>query len=484
MNCFIRLGIVVLVAIVPSGSFVAAQETKVPGNRPNIVYILADDLGYGDPGCYGGKIPTPHMDRLAKEGLRFTDAHSGSSVCSPTRYGILTGRYAWRTEWMKQGVLAGFDPPLIESGRLTVAELLRRHGYVTACIGKWHLGFAWRWTKANDRPPLSVPFTQRNAWDRLHYPVLNEPIVGGPRTRGFDFFFGQTAPNQDPFCFLEQDRVVGVRDENPEKPFNGQHRPVLLKNEEILPTLCTKAVNYIGQRAEDKKPFFLYFPLTSPHGPVAPSARYKGKSGIGPIGDFIMETDGAVGEVLAALDQHRLADSTLVIFTSDNGHIPTEAVLQKAGHQPNGPLRGSKAEIYEGGHRVPFIVRWPGVAPAGATSAEPICHTNLLATCAELLGASLPADAGEDSFSILPVLRNEKGTQPTHPFIVHQSAGGQLAMRKGSWKWIEPRELFDLGVDLSETHDLAKSRPLVAQELRGLLNQTREAGRSRGLQAK
>jgi arylsulfatase A-like enzyme len=456
-----------------------APSTKRP---PNIVYILADDLGYGDLGCYGGKIPTPHVDRLAREGLLCTDAHSGSSVCSPTRYGILTGRYAWRTTWMKSGVLAGFDPALIEKGRLTAPELLRRHGYVTACIGKWHLGFGWHWPNAKDRPPLSVSFSERNNWDRLHYPTLTGPIGEGPRTRGFDYFFGQTAPNQDPFCFLENDRIVGLPPEPPAKEFSRINKPVALRDDAILPTLAARAVDYVAQQAKKDRPFFLYLPLTSPHSPVAPSAKYKGKSGIGPVADFLMETDGVVGDVLAALDRHRLAESTLVIFTSDNGHIATEPALQKAGHLPNGPLRGVKGGIYEGGHRVPFVVRWPGVTRAGSVSDEPMCHTHLLATCADLLGIALPADAGEDSFSILPILRNEKLTGPTHPVIVHQSVAGELAIRKGPWKWIEGKELFHLGNDLAESRDLAKENPLVVQELRTRLNKIRSDGRSRSNQ--
>jgi arylsulfatase A-like enzyme len=312
--------------------------------------------------------------------------------------------------------------------------------------------------------------------------VLSEPIAQGPCTRGFDYFFGQTAPNQEPFCFIENDRIVGLPKDVRGQEYSRKNKPMDLKNEDILPTLCAKVVDFIAERAKDKKPFFLYFPLTSPHSPVAPSAKYKGKSGIGPIADFIMETDGAVGEVLAALDKYRLKDSTLVIFTSDNGHIPAEPVLQKVGHAPNGPLRGSKGGIYEGGHRVPFVVRWPGVVPPGLTSPEPICHTNLLATCADLFGVQLPNDAGEDSFSILPVLRNEKLTQPTHPIIVHQAVNGQIAIRKGPWKWIEGKELFNLSTDLAETEDLAKARPQIVEELRELLSQVRDSGRSRASQ--
>lgn len=462
--------------LILAASLATAQE---PAKLPNIVVILADDLGYGDLASYGGKIPTPHTDRLAKEGTRFTDAHSGSSVCSPTRYGLLTGRYAWRTEWMKKGVLSGLDPPLIEANRLTVAELLRRAGYTTACIGKWHLGFAWQWTNAANRPPLSEFFTVRNNWDMRHYPKLQGPIAEGPLARGFDQFFGNTAPNQDPFLFIENDQAVGVPKEAPAKGFSRNNKPVALKNEDILPTLVQKASEYIDQRAKDGKRFFLYFPLTSPHAPVSPSAKYAGKSGAGAIGDFLMETDGAVGAVLDALDRGKLTDSTLVIFTSDNGHIATEPALSKLGHKGNGELRATKGTIYEGGHRVPMLVRWPGVTPAGATSKEPLCHTHLIATCAELVGANLPKDAGEDSFSILAVLKGQKVDRPTHPWIVHQSLQGELAIREGPWKWIENGALFNLDQDLAETRDLSQEQPERVQGLRSLLQKVRDQGRSR-----
>lgn len=450
-----------------------------PANKLNIVYVLADDLGYGDVRCYNpmSKIPTPNVDRLAAEGLRFTDAHSASAVCSPTRYGILTGRYCWRTR-LQSGVLGPYDPPLIERERLTVAKLLQRHGYHTACVGKWHLGWDW-------------PRQDGNV-------VFDRAIASGPTTRGFDTYFGTDVPNYPPYCFLANDRTLGQPTAQKEmRDLNGRPGPMLpdWKFDAILPTLAEKAVAYIGERAADKKPFFLYFPLTSPHEPIAPSERFRGKSGISELADFLMETDWAVGEVLKALDQHGLNDNTLVVFTSDNGHAPYTGLpaLLKAGHMPSGPLRGYKGDIWEGGHRVPFVVRWPGTVKPGTVCEATICHNNLLATCAALLAVPVPVDAGEDSFSILPLLRGEQPAEPTHPAIMHHSVSGQFAIRRGPWKLVnlkahKPRpgeqpkddwQLFDLRNDLAEKENVAEKHPHVVQELQEQLAGYQKNGRSR-----
>ncbi len=439
------LCLVVFLAAIPLD--IAAAESS----KPNIVYILADDFGYGDARCYNpdGKIPTPSIDRLAAEGLLFTDAHSGSAVCSPTRYGILTGRYAWRTK-LRRGVLGPYDPPLIAADRLTVPALLKQHGYHTACIGKWHLG--WEWPRRDGEV------------------VFDRPIAGGPTSCGFDDYFGTHVPNHPPYCFIENDRTIGQPTAMKEaRDLNGRPGPMLpgWKFDAILPTLAAKAVEYVGQRAKEGKPFFLYVPLTSPHEPIAPSERFRGQSGISDLADFMLETDWAVGEVLAALDKHSLAESTLVFFTCDNGHAKYTGLpaLERAGHSVSGPLRGYKTDIWEGGHRVPFIARWPGRIKPGTRCDETICHTNLIATTADLLGARLPDDAGEDSFSILPLLAGRQPPEPTHPAVVHQAADGTLALRRGKWKLVmgslatggkqNPEQLFDLASDLSETRDVA-----------------------------
>lgn len=468
------LATTVLLSIV--GSTLHAAE-----NPPNIVYILADDFGYGDAACYNpkSKIPTPGIDRLAKEGMRFTDAHSGSSVCSPTRYGILTGRYAWRTK-LRAGVLGPYDPPLIAADRLTVPAFLKQHGYHSACIGKWHLG--WEWPKKGDQV------------------VFDQPIKNGPTARGFDRYFGTDVPNYPPYCFIENDRTVGQpTGMKEERDLNGRPGPMLpgWKFDAILPTLAQKAVEYIGDRAKAGKPFFLYLPLTSPHEPIAPSEKFRGKSGISDLADFFMETDAVVGDVLKALDDLKIADNTLVFFACDNGHAKYTGLpaLQKAGHESSGPLRGYKADVYEGGHRVPFVVRWPGKVKAGSTCDETICHTNLLATCADILGKNLPDNSGEDSFSILPLLEGKKLEKPAFEAVVHQSAGGMLAIRQGKWKLIfgqgegsnakqkedekgPPMQLYDLSADLGETKNLAMEKPEVVKQLTDLMQRYIDNGRS------
>jgi arylsulfatase A-like enzyme len=392
------------------------------GKAPNIVFVLADDLGYGDIRCLNpahGKIATPHADRLAGQGMVFTDAHSGSAICTPTRYGILTGRYAWRTR-LQAGVLGPYDPPLIAADRLTVPKLLAANGYQTACIGKWHLG--WNWPRRGEKV------------------LFDRPVADGPTTRGFQYYFGTDVPNYPPFGFLRNDRLVA----QPTAWFAGDRTMYLSyagpivpgwQFDEILPKLTHRAVRYIAERATDKKPFFLYFALTSPHEPIAPSAAFRGRSGINPVADFVMETDWALGQVLAALDEHGLAENTLVIFTADNGHGTYTGLerLLEAGHWPSQRFRGYKADIWEGGHRIPFLARWPGVVKAGASCDQLICLTDLLATCAELAGAKLPDNAGEDSLSLLAALKGAAGG-PRHEAVVHHSAGGRFSLRQGKWK--------------------------------------------------
>jgi arylsulfatase A len=445
--------------------------TALAAERPNIVHILADDFGYGDAKCYNpdGKIATPSIDRLAKEGMRFTDAHSGSAVCSPTRYGILTGRYAWRTK-LRRGVLGPYDPPLIAADRLTVPALLKQQGYHTACVGKWHLG--WDWPKKDGAV------------------VFDRAIANGPTARGFDYYFGTDVPNYPPYCFIDNDRTVGNPTAMKEvRDLNGRPGPMLpgWQFDGILPTLVEKATGYVADRAKEGKPFFLYLPLTSPHEPIAPSANFKGKSGISDLADFMMETDWAVGEVLDALDKHKLTDKTLVFFTCDNGHAGYTGLpaLEKAGHKVSGPFRGLKADIWEGVHRVPFIARWPGRIKPGTTCGDTICHTNLLATCAEILGEKVPAEACEDSVSILPLLRGVRLEQPTHDAVVHQASNGTLAIRRGKWKLIvgppadrPADQLYDLAADTGETKDVAAAHAEEVKRLTALLEKYIADGRS------
>jgi len=442
-------------------------------DQPNIVYILADDLGYGDVHCLNpvrGKIPTPNIDRLASQGMTFTDAHSGSAVCTPTRYGLLTGRYAWRTR-LQQGVLdGGDDEPLIAEGRLTVAKLLQQHGYTTACLGKWHLGY-------QSERPADAPSVARGG-GKPKGPPVGSTIIGGPTTRGFDLFWGcSNARTME--SLVENDRVIESIE------------PV-----EMLPRLGARAVQYIADRAPDAregKPFFLYMPLTSPHTPIVPAAEWKGRSALGSYGDFVMQTDAVIGEVLSALDRARLADDTLVVFTSDNGCSPAAktAKLEQDGHFASAGFRGYKADIWEGGHRVPFFVRWPGRVAAGSKSDQLICHSDLMATCADLLGETLPADAGEDSVSILPALLG-KATAPIHEAVVHHSISGRFAIRQGPWKlclcagsggWskdgdTESPQLYRLDTDPGERNNVQAAHPEVVARLTKLLQSDLARGRS------
>jgi arylsulfatase A-like enzyme len=404
----------------------AVSGLAVAADKPNVVYILADDLGYGDPGCYNAKskIPTPHIDRLAKEGVRFTDAHSPSAVCTPTRYALLTGRYAWRTR-LQRNVIGPFSQPLIAVKQLTVPSMLREQGYATACVGKWHLG--WGWPKPGDDGKRD----------------FTKPIPDGPTTRGFGTYFGTDVPNYPPYCFIDNDRTVGIPSESApvgKDMFNIAGLTVPdWKLVDILPGLETRAVEFIGKAAKDDKPFFLYLPLTSPHFPVVPSAEFKGKSTVGEYGDFVVQTDAVVGKVLDALKAAGVADNTLVIFTSDNGPEVVEIKngaydrLKDFGHASMGDLRGTKRDAWEGGHRVPFVARWPGKIKAGTTCDETVCHVDLMATLAALLGVKLPADAGVDSVNILPALLGEKRKVPLREATVHHSGQGKFAVRKGEW---------------------------------------------------
>lgn len=472
----------------------AAPLSGAAPTRPNIVYILADDLGYGDVRCFNpqGKIPTPHLDRLAAEGLRCTDAHSSSAVCTPTRYSILTGRYNWRST-LKNGVLNGYSRRLIEPGRLTVPALLKQHGYNTACIGKWHLGMDW--------PLKSGGFASTDAdANRVDYA---QTIANGPRSVGFDYYFGISASlDMPPYLFIENDRCQGLP--TVEKtwirtgPAHADFEAI-----DVLPALTRKAVAYIEERsaaARQGTPFFLYLPLTGPHTPILPAPAWQGKSGLNAYGDFVMHVDDTVGQVLAALDRAGLTRDTLVLVTSDNGCSPQANYpeLRAKGHDPSYPLRGTKADIYEGGHRIPLLVRWPGVVTEGRSNGQIVCLSDLLATCADIVGTKLPDDAGEDSVSMLPLLRGESGT-PARTTLVSHSIHGAFAIRQGNWKlalcpgsggWSAPRpgrddtsklppvQLFDLASDPGEQTNLEAKYPEMVTRLTKLLEEQVSRGRS------
>jgi arylsulfatase A len=450
--------------------FLGATLTAMdaPG-LPNIVYILCDDLGYGDVKCLGGersRIATPNIDRLAAGGMVFTDAHSGSSVCTPTRYGILTGRYAWRTH-LQNGVLHGYSNPLIAKDRLTVPALLKQHGYDTACIGKWHLGLDV------SKSPADLAVKQ------------------GPVTRGFDYYFGIAASlDMPPFAFIENDHLTQAPTATKNWVRKGAAAPDF-EAVDVLPTLTKKSVEYIGKA---KRPFFLYLPLTSPHTPIVPTKEWQGKSGLNAYGDFVMQTDWSVGQVLDALEKGGIAESTLVIFTSDNGCSPAAKVdeLESKGHYPSELRRGYKADIWDGGHRIPFIARWPGKIQAGSRSGQLTCLTDLMATCAELVGAKVHDNAGEDSVSMLPAMLGT-ATGPIREAVVHHSIKGMFAIRQGPWKlelckgsggWSKgeggdaPGQLYDMSKDAGERTNQYGTQPEVVARLTKLLEKYIAGGRS------
>jgi arylsulfatase A-like enzyme len=491
---------VILLAIV-SVADAAAQA------RPNIVLILADDLGYGDVGAFNptGRIPTPHLDRLAREGLRFTDAHTPSAVCTPTRYGLLTGRYPWRTR-LPRGVLWGNGDALIEPGRTTVASLLRETGYHTAGIGKWHLGL--RWAAMPGATPDRTTNTDRAPVDWIDYAGR---ITDGPRDHGFDEFFGLPASlDMRDYVYVDGDRVR----EPPTTTLAGApstvpafYRPgragASFRPERVLGDLTSRAVQYVREHGKGPQPFFLYFALASPHTPVLPTPAFAGRTGLGPYADFVAETDAAIGDVLQALEQSGAAKNTLLIFASDNGPAPIANMiesLRKQGHDSAGGWRGAKQDLYEGGHRVPFIVKWPGVVTPGTTSRALVGLVDVLATIADIVGRPLAGGVGQDSVSFLPLLRQPDATIERAAALVVQSGDGSLAIREKRWKLclapgsgglsapapgspeekgLPPVQLFDLETDSAEKTNLQAAHPDIVRRLTTLLESYRKTGRSR-----
>jgi arylsulfatase A-like enzyme len=484
----------------------ALVSTAVAADKPNIIFILADDLGIGDARCLNpdGKIATPNLDRLAAGGMKFTDAHTPSAVCTPTRYGVITGRYNWRTK-LQSGVLGGLSPRLIEQGRLTVAQMLRDNGYATACIGKWHLGMDWAKHEGKTVEELNVEKP-----DQVWSVDFTKPIANGPNAVGFDYYFGIAASlDMVPYTFIENDRVTVVPTKETAFPMmtdreNGgltRKGPAAEGFEavDVLPTLTAKATEWIAKSAKQARPFFLYLPFNAPHTPINPLPSWKGKSGLNAYADYVMQVDSAAGEVLAALDNAGVAGNTLVFFTSDNGCSPQAKFeeLCAKGHDPSAGFRGTKADIFEGGHRVPFIVRWPGKVKAGGSSAQIVCLADFMATAAEIIGAKLPAGAAEDSVSLVPEMLGTDG--PRRTTLVSHSINGSFAIRDGNWKlclcagsggWSAPKpgtaaekglpadQLYDLAADRSEQKNVAAGHPEIVQRLTALLDKYIADGRS------
>ncbi len=469
-----KLKIAALLGLAFTANHVSAEK------QPNIVYIICDDLGYGDVQFLNperGKIPTPNIDKLATQGMTFTDAHGGSSVCTPTRYGILTGRYAWRSR-LQEGVLGGgkeFEP-LIAENRLTVPALLKKAGYQTACMGKWHLGF--HFVDSNGK------ILDLGDEKKAEAAPIGSMVPDGPITRGFDSYFGfhHSASME---TVIRNNNVI-------------DHQPPI----KMLGSLATEACKYISEEAGKKQAFFLYIALNSPHSPVVPSEKWQGKSGMGDYADFVMETDDAIGQVIAALEASGIAENTLLFVTSDNGcSYPAAKGKQletQYGHFASAQFRGSKSDIWDGGHRIPFIVRWPGKVEANSKNNTLICLTSLMATCAEITGTKMPKNAGEDSYSILPLLTGNPEKFKAEP-VVHHSIQGKFSIRDGNWKlefcpgsggWsdltdskarkqgLPELQLYNMQTDESEQNNVFKEYPEIVNKLTSELKEIIKNGRS------
>jgi arylsulfatase A len=488
----------VLFLLLSAVTVLRAAETK-----PNVLILYADDLGYGDLGCFNpaSKIPTPNLDRLAAQGMRFTDAHSSSGICTPSRYAMLTGRHHWRDF---HGIVGAFGKSAFKPERLTLPEMLRAKGYATAAIGKWHLGWDWAAIrkpggKKNGNAPEDFDWTKS--------------IPDGPLAHGFDHYFGDEVINFPPYCWIENDKMLKAPDTmmDPKKwrdikEGNWECRPGPMITGwdpyEVLPELTRRGVKYLQAQKDAAKPFFLYFAFPSPHAPIIPNDAFDGKSGAGPFGDFVSETDHCVGQLLKALEESGKAENTLVIFSADNGPEKyAYARDEKFGHWSAHPLRGLKRDIYEGGHRVPTIIRWPGVTKAGVVSDALISQIDFMGTLAAALDYQLPKDAAEDSHNLLPLLKGEvSSVRRTH---VHNTNPKEYAIRDGDWVLIEAKdgygsgrnaawetrrgysaddkgtvELYNLKTDLAQKHNVAADHPQRVAELQALLKRIREQGHS------
>jgi len=495
-------------------SCLAFSALSSVAKQPNILILYADDLGFGDLGCYHpkSKIPTPHLDQLAKEGMRFTDGHSSSGICTPSRYALLTGRHHWRDF---HGIVNAFGESVFKPERLTLPEMLKEKGYATAVIGKWHLGWDWNSIKKPGAEPETIKQGKRRK--KQFGPEgfdWNKRISDGPLAHGFDYYFGDTVINFPPYCWIENEKVVtppdAIMDTSKFKPIkegNWEFRPGPMITGwdpyENIPMTTEKGVNYIKEQAKSQKPFFLYFAYPSPHAPIIPNDEFDGKSQAGPYGDLVNETDDSVGQLLKALADSGQAGNTIVIFTADNGpeHY-AYARDQKYDHWSAHPLRGLKRDIYEGGHHVPFIVKYPGVTKAGSVNGALVSQIDLMATIASVVGFELPEkNAAEDSHDLLPLLKGEvKSVRSTH---IHNTSSGRYAIREGDWVLVDTKsgyvsrrdknwekkhgypeeespeaKLFNLKDDLGQRNNLADQHPEKVKKMRTLLKKIREQGHS------
>lgn len=479
----------------------ATAETLHKSPHPNIVVILADDMGYGDVQALNDKstIPTPNLNRMAAEGMTFLDAHSPSAVCTPTRYALLTGRYCWRSR-LKRGVLGGYSEPLISTDRFTIGTMLKTADYRTGAVGKWHLGM---------QMPKVRDGVNTKAWDGDPGIDFSGVITDSPIHHGFDSYFGVSASlDMAPYVYIQNDRFV----QQPTLQQKAISFPRFVRKgprsedfeiDGVLDRLTAEAAAFISDAAAAESPYFLYVPLTGPHKPAWPHPRFAGKTDLNEYGDFVHQVDWSVGEILEAVDNTGEADDTLIIFTSDNGsymyryddagqkdHVDDRTVqgFRPEHHSANGVLRGTKADVWEAGHRVPFFVRWPAVVKGGSQQKNTICHTDIFATCSEITGATAPKTDAEDSHSFLDALKG-KAFERGAP-VVNHSANGMFALRDGKWKLVfgngsggrqqprgkpfqKPYQLFDLETDLSETTNVADRHPEIVARMTEMLEQLR-----------
>lgn len=478
------------------------EESVHRFDQPNIIYVLADDLGYGDIGAFNpeGKINTPNLDKLANDGIKFTDAHTSSAVCTPTRYGILTGRYNWRSP-IKSGVLTGVSKALIPNDRTTVASLLQKKRYETAFIGKWHLGWDWA-LKQGD----SIGGTGWNPgdYDNIDF---SKPIKNGPKELGFSYSYGHSGSlDMAPYVYVENGMPTTIPDTVTvdtgkytwwrEGPTGSD-----FVHNQVTPNFFQKSFEYIQEKSKENKAFFLYLALPSPHTPILPTEKWLGKSGLNPYADFMMEIDDYMGQLQQVVETAGISENTIIIFTSDNGCSPQAdfKVLAEKGHHPSYIYRGHKADIYEGGHRVPFIVKWPKRIKPNSVSDKTVCTTDLMATVADITDTELADNEGEDSFSMLPLFYGNDENNYERTATVHHSINGSFAIRQGKWKmifcpgsggWSEPKpnseaikelpkfQLYNLEQDPGENNNIYEKNPEIAEELKKLMNEIIKNGRS------
>lgn len=464
---------------------------------PNIIFIFADDMGYGDVSLLnpGSKISTPNIDKLGRSGMYFTDAHAACSVCGPSRYAVMTGRYPMRNVRKSSNLSNGYGPRVIEPDRLTVAQLLKNKGYDTTVLGKWHLGMTW-YTK--DGSPLEN-YDAEKEWDRIDYA---RPLTDGPNSVGFDHFFGIGASlDMVPYIFIENTGPTEIptvlKQNDPPRlgPAGEKFEPI-----DVLPTLTTKSLELIAEHgptgARFGTPFFLYMPLNGPHTPLVPTADFQGKNTLGPYGDFCMQVDDTVGQIMNALEKHQLRENTLVIFTSDNGfatYLKPEK-YEAQGHFSRYQFRGYKGDIFDGGHRMPFLVSWPRQVKPGGVCNELVSLTDFFATCADITGFQVPDTAGEDSISFLPLLQG-KDNSAKRTEVVHLSPRNSVSLRQGAMKLIVPSntgagnsipnpantpavQLYNMASDIGETTNLATAQPETVKTMRTRLQSIFDSGRS------